>query len=167
MKFAIDIGHNLPVDGGAVGIQSENKLVMDVGANVIYRLRKAGHQVVECKPGWASSTSDSLRRRCTTANQARADVFVSIHFNAFNRKAHGTEVFAISTTGRSIAKRVVDKIAALGFTNRGVKDGSRLYVVKNTSMPAILVECCFCDSSRDMTLFNADKMAAAIVSGLV
>ena len=167
MKFAIDIGHNLPVDGGAVGIQAENKLVMQVGENVIYQLRKAGHQVVECKPGWASSLRDSLQRRCTTANQSKVDLFVSIHFNAFNRKAYGTEVFAISPTGRAIAKRVVDKIAALGYFNRGVKDGSYLYVVKNTSMPAILVECCFCDSQRDMNLFNADKMAAAIVAGLI
>jgi N-acetylmuramoyl-L-alanine amidase len=33
-------------------------------------------------------------------------------------------------------------------------------------MPAILVECCFIDSSKDMNLFNAEAMANAIVKGL-
>lgn len=167
MKFAIDLGHNISCDGGAVGIKSENSLIMAVGENVIYRLRKCGHDVVECKPIHATSVGDSLRRRVAAANASRADVFCSIHFNAFNQKAYGTEVFAVSQTGMAIAKRVVTQIAAIGYYNRGVKDGSKLYVLRNTSMPAILVECCFCDSAKDMQIFNADKMAAAIVAGLV
>ena len=57
----------------------------------------------------------------------------------------------------------------MGFVDRGIKN-SNLYVIKNTIMPAILVECCFCDSQEDMNLYSqvtADKMAEAIVNGLV
>ncbi|MBD0389332.1 MAG: peptidoglycan-binding protein, partial [Nostoc sp. C3-bin3] len=50
--------------------------------------------------------------------------------------------------------------------NRGVKSGSHLYVLKNTDMPAILVECCFIDSQKDMNLFEPEAMANAIVKGL-
>ncbi|WP_414622054.1 N-acetylmuramoyl-L-alanine amidase [Calothrix sp. CCY 0018] len=166
MKYAIDLGHNISLDGGAVGIKRENDLIMAVGENVIYRLRKAGHQVAECKPTWASSVNDSLRRRVNTANESRADVAISIHFNAFNRHAHGTEVYAISSRGKSIAQKVVNEISSLGFANRGVKSRG-FYFLRYTSMPAILIEGCFCDSQRDMNLFNADKMAEAIVKGLL
>jgi N-acetylmuramoyl-L-alanine amidase len=126
--------------------------------------------VINCTPSNASSVRHSLQQRVNKANSNKVDVFVSIHFNAFNKAAHGTEVFAASSTGKKIALRVLNKIVSLGFFNKGVKDGSHLYVLKNTTMPAILVECCFCDSSKDMTLFStvtADKMAQAIVDGLV
>jgi N-acetylmuramoyl-L-alanine amidase len=61
---------------------------------------------------------------------------------------------------------VLREIVALGFNSRGVKNGAHLYVIRNTSAPAILVECCFCDSRRDMDLFDPEKMANAIVKGL-
>lgn len=166
MKYAIDLGHNIRADGGAVGIERENDLIMAVGENVIYRLRKAGHEVVECKPSWASSVNDSLNRRVRTANASKADVAVSIHFNAFgDARANGAEVFAVSSKGRYYARKVVNNIAALGFANRGVKH-RRFYFLRATSMPAILIECCFCTNQRDMNLFNADKMAQAIVNAL-
>ena len=96
----------------------------------------------------------------------KVDVFVSIHFNAFNGFANGSEVFATSNAGRKIAKSVLDEILKMGFFNRGVKNGSHLFVLQNTNMPAILVEGCFIDSPKDMQLFNSESMANAIVKGL-
>ncbi|BDI17705.1 N-acetylmuramoyl-L-alanine amidase [Nostoc cf. commune SO-36] len=166
MKFGIDSGHNCPPDTGARGIKVEDNLTLDVGNRVIAKLRALGNEVVVCKPSSASTVRDSLSKRCSTANASRVDIFVSIHFNAFNRQANGTEVFATSDTGRKIAKPVLDEIIKLGFFNRGVKSGSHLYVLKNTDMPAILIECCFIDSQKDMNLFNPETMANAIVKGL-
>ncbi|MEM9926762.1 MAG: N-acetylmuramoyl-L-alanine amidase [Cyanobacteria bacterium P01_D01_bin.50] len=166
MKIAIDLGHNVVNDGGAVGIRSENSLIMEVGVKIISKLRNNGHEVIECKPTWASSVNDSLSRRVTTANHFRADFFASIHFNAFNGTAHGTEVYAVSAKGKAVASKVVNNISKLGYANRGVKF-KRFYVLRATIMPAILIECCFCDSKRDIALFDAEKMADAIVRGLV
>lgn len=167
MKFAIDLGHNVRADGGAVGVRRENDLIIEVGEPVIQLLRNAGHEVVECKPTWASSVNDSLNRRVRTANASRADVAVSIHFNAFHdARANGTETYAISSQGKIYAHEVNKNIVALGFRNRGVKS-ARYYFLRATSMPAILIEGCFCTSQRDMNLFNADKMAQAIVNGLL
>ncbi|MDZ8104365.1 MAG: N-acetylmuramoyl-L-alanine amidase [Nostoc sp. DedQUE12a] len=166
MKFGIDSGHNCPPDTGARGIKIEDNLTLDVGNRVITKLRALGHEVVVCKPSSASTVRDSLSKRCATANASRVDVFVSIHFNAFNGQANGTEIFATSENGRKIAKPVLDEIIKLGFFNRGVKSGSHLFVLKNTDMPAILVECCFIDSAKDMNLFNPEAMANAIVKGL-
>jgi N-acetylmuramoyl-L-alanine amidase len=166
MKFGIDSGHNCPPDTGARGIKIEDNLTLDVGNRVIGKLRALGNEVVVCRPSGASTVRDSLSKRCSTANASRVDIYVSIHFNAFNRQANGTEVFATSETGRKIAKPVLDEIVKLGFFNRGVKSGSHLYVLKNTNMPAILIECCFIDSQKDMNLFNPEAMANAIVKGL-
>jgi N-acetylmuramoyl-L-alanine amidase len=166
MKYGIDIGHNSPPDSGARGIKFEDNLNVDVGNRVISKLQALGHEVIPCNPTRSSSVRDSLSQRCNKANAARVEVFVSIHFNAFNGQANGTEVFSASDSGRRIAQPVLDEIVKLGFFNRGVKNGSHLFVLRNTNMPAILVECCFIDSQKDMNLFNAEATANAIVKGL-
>lgn len=165
-KFGIDMGHNAPPDTGASGIAKEDNLTLAVGTRVIAKLERLGHVPINCTPKWASSVIDSLSKRCQVANANRVDYYVSIHFNAFNGNANGTEVFAISSGARRLAQPVLTNIVRLGFYNRGVKDGSHLYVLKNTNMPAILIECCFIDSRRDMDLFDAETMANAIVRGL-
>ncbi|BAT52795.1 Peptidoglycan-binding domain 1 [Nostoc sp. NIES-3756] len=166
MRYGIDIGHNCPPDTGARGIKFEDNLTLDVGNRVITKLRALGHEVIACKPDRASSVKDSLSQRCNKANASKVEVYVSIHFNAFNGQANGTEVFATSDNGRRIAKPVLDEIVKLGYFNRGVKSGSHLFVLRNTDMPAILVECCFIDSTKDMNLFDAEATANAIVKGL-
>ncbi|NRB08333.1 MAG: N-acetylmuramoyl-L-alanine amidase [Richelia sp.] len=166
MKFGIDIGHNSPPDTGAVGIKPEDQLTMDVGNRVINKLRALKHQVIECKPQRSRSITDSLQTRCNIANANRVDLFVSIHFNAFNGLANGTEVFAMSSSGRKFGQPVLDEIAKLGFFRRGLKNGSHFYVLKKTRMPAILVECCFCDARKDMRIYEPEAMANAIVKGL-
>ncbi|MTJ12470.1 cell wall hydrolase [Anabaena sp. UHCC 0187] len=166
MKFGIDIGHNCPPDSGASGIKLEDKLTMEVGNKVIAKLENLGHTVIACKPNSASTVNQSLGSRCNKANSNRVDIFVSIHFNAFNGKANGTEVFAISDAGKKVAQKVLDEIVKLGFFNRGVKSGSHLYVLRRTNMPGILVEGCFIDSAKDMQIYDGEAMANAIVAGL-
>lgn len=166
MKFGIDIGHNVSPDTGARGIKFEDHLTKDVGTRLIQKLKSKNHQVVNCTPSSAGSVLDSVAKRVSIANWHRVDVFVSIHFNAFNGSANGTEVFALSDTAKRIAQPVLNKIVDLGFFNRRVKDGSHLYVLRNTRMPAILVESCFCDSEKDMALFDAEAIATAIAEGL-
>ncbi|MGB0560763.1 MAG: N-acetylmuramoyl-L-alanine amidase [Spirulinaceae cyanobacterium] len=167
MKFGIDMGHNAPPDTGASSrFGSEDRLTKEIGTQVINKLRALGHEAINCNPSSASSVLDSLRKRVRTANANNADVYVSIHFNAFNGSANGTEIFAISDSGRRIAAPVLNNIVELGFTNRRVKNGSHLYVLRNTNMPAILVECCFIDSEKDMKRYNTSEMVNAIVKGL-
>ncbi len=169
MKFAVDIGHNAPnKDTGAVGVNKvrEDELTQDVGKKLIDILENSGHQVIETAPKSCTSVNESLRHRCNVANSANVDIFLSIHFNAFNGKAHGTEIYAISPVGSAIGKSIVTEISNLGFFNRGVKKAN-FYVLANTNMPAVLIECCFCDSKKDMDLYDPDSMALAIAQGLI
>ncbi|RCJ15299.1 N-acetylmuramoyl-L-alanine amidase [Nostoc sp. ATCC 43529] len=167
MKFGIDIGHNCPPhDTGATGIKQEDILTKAVGTHLIQKLKAAGHTAIDCTSTSASSVTDSLRQRANKANANNVNVFVSIHFNKFNTKANGTEIFAISNASKGIAQSVLKEIVKLGFNTRGVKN-TGFFVLKNTQMPAILIECCFCDSTTDMNRFDAEKMAEAIKDGLI
>lgn len=166
MKIAIDIGHNCSPDIGAVGLRRECDLTREVGEELIKILVERGHEIIRCLPKKAQSVSHSLIQRVAIANTNKAELFLSIHFNAFNKKASGTECFAISDIGEAYASKIVAEISKLGFINRGVKDGSRLYVVRETKMPAILIECCFCDSPTDMEMYDSVTMATAIANGV-
>ncbi|MEA5597615.1 N-acetylmuramoyl-L-alanine amidase [Rivularia sp. UHCC 0363] len=166
MRFGIDIGHNCPPDTGANGIKFEDNLTLDVGNRVMGKLKDLGHQVIDCKPAKSDIVGNSLRQRCAKANESKVDIFVSIHFNAFNGFANGTEIFAVSDTAKKIAKSILNEIVQMGFFNRGIKNGSHLFVLRNINMPAILLECCFLDSAKDMKLFDSEAMANAIVKGL-
>ena len=164
MKFGIDIGHNCPPDTGATGIRFEDDLTMQVGQKVIAKLKQLGNVTIGCTPKFASSVLNSLYMRCATANSNNVDLYVSIHFNSGG--GSGTEVYAISSKGYEVAENILNNIVKLGYINRGVKDGSWLYVLKNTKAVAVLVECAFVDSVQDMNGFDADKMANAIVTGI-
>lgn len=166
LKIAVDLGHNCRGDRGAVGIKNEDDLIFDVGRKLTKLLRQEGHETIVTTPRFAKNVTDSLHQRCLMANQNKCDLFVSIHFNAFNKMAYGSEVYAVSTRAQQVGARILTEICKLGFFNRGVKNRN-FYVLKWTKMPAILVECCFCDSSRDMRLYDPVTMAIAIKNGIV
>ncbi|MBY6898024.1 N-acetylmuramoyl-L-alanine amidase [Clostridium botulinum] len=168
MKIGIDCGHTLSgADYGAVGIKAESNLTREVGTKVISKLQALGHTVVKCYKDSCSGLNDSLSYRTNTANNNNVDLYVSIHFNCYNGSAYGTEVFTYGGKELLEARRVLNNICALGYTNRGLKDGSGLYVLKHTKAKAMLIECCFCDNAGDMNRYNAENMANAIVKGLV
>ena len=55
---------------------------------------------------------------------------------------------------------------SIGYINRGIKNGSELALVGGIRTKSMLVECCFIDSS-DMNIYNPERIATAIVKGLV
>ncbi|WP_027843680.1 N-acetylmuramoyl-L-alanine amidase [Mastigocoleus testarum] len=170
MLFAIDIGHNCPPDTGAVsGKYKEDELAKKVGESVIALLKNRGHKAVSVTPRNASSVNSSLRQRASKANSIGADYFISIHFNSFSKQtAHGTELYVYNYRSRAknLARLVLNNIVSLGFRNRGIKYNS-FAVLAQTSMPAMLIECCFISSDIDMRIFDAQAMAIAIVNGLI
>ncbi len=172
MIIGINCGHT--VSGtpgcGAVGIMDESTETRNVGRALMDQLRKNGHTVVDCTNDRAATTSANLAEICALANAQPLDLFVSIHFNSGG--GHGTETFTYNAQKHTEAKRVCENMAALGFTDRGVKDGSNLYVIRHTAARAILVETCFVDSAADAQLYKkigaetvADAICRAITGG--
>lgn len=168
--LAIDIGHNVPYDTGAVGIRKEDDLNKLVGNALISKLRGRGIKVVNCTPNTAKSLNDSLYQRVITANNCGATLFVSIHHNACPG-GYGAEVLCIKDNyqdglSTKVGEAILNELASIGLKNRGVKDRRDLYVINNTSMPALLIECAFVDSSSDMANYNPEKTATAIYKGI-
>lgn len=164
--LAIDIGHNVPYDRGAVGFRTEDDLNRLVGNALISKLRGRGIKVVNCTPSTAKSLNDSLYQRVITANNCGATLFVSIHHNACPG-GYGAEVLCIKSNyqgglSTKVGQAVLNELALTGLKNRGIKDRRDLYVINNTSMPALIVECAFVDSSSDVANYNPEKIAAAI-----
>lgn len=169
-KIAIDMGHNANFDSGANGIRFEDNLTKEVGTRVMNKLMELGYNVVPVNPmnpQGTMSTVDSLQQRTNAANANEVNKYVSIHFNAFNGSANGSEVYYSKSGSAPLAQNILNELVSLGFANRGIKDGSNLYVIKNTNAPAVLVECCFVDSQIDMQIYNADNTANAIVRGII
>lgn len=162
-RVAIDIGHNVNYDSGAIGIRNENELNLEVGTKVISKLKNMGYDLIETKPVSAISLLDSLSKRTTRANVDNAKIFASIHFNIGGGR--GTEIYYQSEKGKLMARGVLDNFISLGYNNRGLKYGD-FYVLRNTNMPAILIECSFLDSTEDMSRYNSENISTAISNGL-
>ena len=100
------------------------------------------------------------------ANKQPLDLFVSIHFNSGGGR--GTEVFTYEGKQHTEAVNVCNSLAELGFRNRGVKDGSNLYVVRRSNAKAMLIEVCFVDTddADEYKQIGADKVAQAICGAI-
>ncbi|WP_372366870.1 N-acetylmuramoyl-L-alanine amidase [Candidatus Uabimicrobium sp. HlEnr_7] len=105
----------------------------------------------------------SLSQRVTS--QSNAALFLSIHFNAAtNKKASGFEAW-ISTQGNKqrlnksnrLAQKILKNIAKdTALTNRGIRIGD-FYVLKNSTVPAVLLECGFISNENDLQWFLTPK----------
>lgn len=168
MKINVHAGHN--PDGktgcGAVGLIKESTEARKVKDRVISKLRALGHTVYDCTVEDGTSQNDVLQKIVKKCNTNKVDVDISIHFNAGG--GSGTEVFLYSSTSKAktYAEAVNKEITSLGYKNRGIKYSTSLYVLKKTTSPAILIECCFVDSNEDISRYDAEDMAAAIVKGI-
>ena len=113
------------------------------------------------------SSLNEIKKIVSLANKQSLDAFYSIHFNAGGGK--GTEVYTFGKKTIANADKICKELSNFGFKNRGIKDGSNLYVVKNTSAPAVLIEVCFVDSVDDCSVYKevgAEKIAEAICSAI-
>jgi N-acetylmuramoyl-L-alanine amidase len=115
-----------------------------------------------------------LKARVDIANNAGARLFVSVHENSLSATSTGTETyhFYYSSPGaRALALLVHQQVlAVLGLPDRGVKTAG-FYVLRNTRMPAILLEGAFLSNPNDALLLAdpnvRQRLAEAIGIGVV
>lgn len=152
MKIWLDPGHG-GSDPGAVSKIKEADYTLPYVLELGRVLTQMGISV-----GYSRITDRfvSLSDRCSLANQWGADYFISIHFNA--GKGVGIETFAYTAGGQGerLANLVQSAlIASTDMVNRGQKFAN-FQVLRDTNMPAILIEGGFVDSS------DADKISTEI-----
>lgn len=116
----------------------------------------------------------SLSSRVKTANTAKADIYISMHHNAglHGRKGGGTVVFYRSSKpergvqAQKLYQAIVSRTGLIGNrSSKVIKKG--YYVIKNTSMPAFLVENGFMDSPDDLPVILPERHAQKTAEGVV
>jgi N-acetylmuramoyl-L-alanine amidase len=177
MKVFINPGHDLDYDSGAVNPNSglrECDVAARVGNRVKGYLEAAGCEVQLLQSDnlyYDSQYNDRPVAVCAEANDWPADVFVSLHCNAANTQAQGTEVECYDSNGAGgrLAQCIQSQIVnSIGTVDRGVKEMPGLIVLKHTDMPACLVEMAFIDNDADAQLLvdQEDDFARAIARGI-
>ena len=173
-EVVIDPGHGGP-DPGAIGIGGirETDVVLEVSKIVKNLLSEKG---VKVRLTRTNDVDLDLPPRVSIANNTDADIFVSIHANASRgkrRDINGLETFYYrGWRGRLLAKKIQKQILRVspGSPDRGVKQG-RFYVIKNTRMPAVLVEIGFLtgrlDARRLEKTAHRKRLAYAITKGIL
>ena len=175
-KFLVvlDPGHG-GLDPGAIGIGGirETDVVLEVSKTVEKLLIEKG---VKVRLTRYNEVDLDLPPRVSLANRTEADAFVSIHANASRgkrRDINGLETFYYSGwRGKLLAKRIQKQILKVspGSPDRGVRHG-RFYVIKNTRMPAVLVEIGFLTGRIDARMLEKSihrkRIAYAIAKGIL
>lgn len=168
MKIAVAGGHSKKCPGASKYIDEYTE-DRKVAAALIDELKNRGHSVVNCSNEKSTQLAE-LAEECRLANNSGANLFIAIHFNAGG--GTGTEVwhYTSSSSAKSYANKVSSAVASkLGLKNRGAKGSTGLYVLKHTSMTAILVEVCFVDTKNDADTYKKvgyQAVAAAIADAV-
>ena len=171
-KVVLDAGHG-GADPGAVGSGGTNEkdVVLPITLKVGTILKNHGVNVVYTRQ---TDKKLELAERTKIANNAKADLFVSIHANgATDKTAKGQETYAYrkGTTAYKLAESIQkEMVAASGLRNRGAKTAS-YYVLVHTTMPAVIAETAFISNPDEEKLLKdsawQQKMAVAIAKGIL
>jgi len=167
MKFCLDPGHG-GFDPGAVGVNGchEKNINLTVCLNLAAKLKKAGIKAVLTRE---VDSTVSLAERVHIANEAGCDFFLSLHCNsALNREAHGTETccYKLGHKGEQLAKAIQGALVdSLQSKDRGAKQAN-FYVLRNTKMPAALVELGFLSNHDEADLLITGDYQAKCVQGI-
>lgn len=169
-KVWLDAGHG-GNDPGAIGNGIKEKdITLSITKKVGNELKR--HNI---KVGYTRTIDKTveLNKRGQLANNFNADVFVSIHTNAFSDgSAKGVETYSFpgSSNGTKLAQYIHDEIikAKLYTKNRGTKTAN-FAVLRQTKMPAALVETAFITNKEDVQLLKnkQDEFAIAITKGIL
>lgn len=176
--IVIDVGHG-GTDRGARGhlpYCEEKKICLLTARLVRQYLDQLGYHVVMTRN---TDHFISLPKRVEIASQADANIFVSVHFNSSRSpEAQGIEVFFCdskedkirSTASRKLADSILSRVIRRTTAHsRGVKKGN-FYVIRETSMPAVLVEGGFISNAEERNLLKSrdyqEKLARGIADGI-
>lgn len=171
LVVVIDAGHG-GRDPGAVGIGGlqEKGVVLDISQQVASLLEQQGVQAVMTR---TDDREIDLEPRVALAERVNATLFVSIHANAIDMSR--PDVSGIETYYYGSGERLARTIHNSILQNTGARDRrvrqARFYVLRRTSMPAVLVEVGFVTGAEDAARLSdpayRSQMASAIAQGIL
>jgi N-acetylmuramoyl-L-alanine amidase len=171
LTVVIDPGHGGHDRGGMPGQRlPEKPYTLDVSLRLAATLQANGIGAVLTRDG---DYFIGLRQRCDIANAQSNAVFVSVHFNGAPRTAaDGVETYYYSAQSAALAASVHRRLlAATGLEDRHVRRRG-FFVIRNTFIPAILVEPGFLTNPHSGELVSGSaayrqRLADAIARGIM
>ena len=179
MKFVIDAGHGQNTAGKRClksldpNETREWYLNQRIATEVV-RLLKASGQEARRSDDVTGVTDVSLSERCNIANTWGADAFISIHHDSgVNGGSGGGATVFTYTTVSDVTKQLSQNIYTAYIEAGGIKGNrsepiktANFQVLRGTSMPAILIECGFMDSSVDVPIILSDQFPLKAARGI-
>lgn len=171
-RVCIDPGHGGHDPGAVGGGVKEKDIALSVAKQIGAYLEVWGYAVMLTRE---DDTFVSLSGRAVKANSWGADLFISVHCNsAGDESANGMEVYVHTTRSAAstrAANAIYDRLLpASGLRGRGVK-AKDLAVLRETKMPAVLVELGFVSNPDDRAKLTysawQDDAAKAIADGIL
>lgn len=183
--IAVDPGHGGLDQGATRGELIEKDITLEIGKKLTETVSKAGAMVILLRENESDLAGDEftgtigahkkedMKNRVNKANKAGAELYISIHTNAVpNTSWSGSQVFyqAGSEESKIVAEAIQEELSrVLGNTKRKPKPGD-YYVLRNTKMPAVIVEVGFISNPGEgRLLMDAEyqaKIAYAISAGI-
>lgn len=169
--IVIDPGHGGYDMGACARFCEEKDICLRTGLMLRKNLEQMGYHVIMTR------TRDEfipLKKRAEIANTNRSQVLVSLHFNsAKNESANGIEIFYSPKAepwrlkrSKMLAQTVLAKmLSQTGANSRGVKTGN-FCVIRDTHMPAILIEGGFITNEAELKQINDDRYLSKIASAI-
>ncbi|MFH0886729.1 MAG: N-acetylmuramoyl-L-alanine amidase [bacterium] len=165
----LDPGHG-GADPGAFGVSGtvEKELTLDTALRLSKLLTNAGASVLMTRE---EDTDTNLKEIAEFANSNFADLFISLHYNAFERaKTNGTETYYYNDNSKDLAQRIHKKMNKMvARADRGCMK-VKYYVLNHTTMPAALIEPAYLTNPDDENLIKSkefrQKVAEATFSGI-
>lgn len=173
-KVFIGVGHG-GTDSGAVanGIKEKdaNLVIGTECYNVLHR-----HNVT-VQMSRKTDESEQLNDKIAECNAFKPDLALDIHNNAGG--GDGAEVFHHygGGKGKTLAENILAEMVKIGQNSRGAKtkknsSGRDYYAfIRDTSAPAVIVECAFLDNKTDVqiidTVAEQKAMGVAIAKGIL
>src|SRR5437660_3771250 len=169
ITVVIDAGHGGHDRGGIPGQRiAEKDMTLDVALRLRNVLSANGYHVVMTR---STDVFVPLGGRVAIANSYRNAVFVCIHFNATGRSgASGIETYFYSRESLPLASAIHYYVTGgAPSANRGVRRRG-YYVLRRTSIPAVLVECGFLTNPTEAAYAQSvsyrQKLADEIAAGI-
>lgn len=170
VTVALDAGHGGSDPGARYGNRLEKDDALNLTKAVGNILENNGVNVFYVR---MDDEYETPFKKATDANNANADLFVSIHRNSseYPNQYSGVEslVFRDTGTAHQLATNINNELENVGFNNIGIAGRPNLVVLRRTRMPAVLVEAGFINTDADNALFDSqfDEIAQAIADGIL
>lgn len=168
----IDAGHG----GSAPGATKQGVMEKDIDLAITLELREILQEKCKNIGVYYTRTDDgnpTFDQRVQLANLSDADLFVSIHNNSLGNgrmsDTNGTQVMYDEASEQSLkfAGICLEEVtAATGSKNRGLIEGDSIYIIRNSNVPAALIEVGFMTNQRELELLQTKEYQRKTAIGI-